>query len=125
MNNAWHINTPGKKANAKKQLAQFARPASEAALRADICKSLRQMGWKVIDTSQDTPARGGMKGFPDLIAFKFGRTLLIETKHGKNDLSDGQEKFGAEIAQHTDPRTLLYCVARTLDDVLRMLGLTV
>jgi hypothetical protein len=125
MNNTWRVDTPAKKMDAKRDLAKLAQPASEAALRAEICKSLRQMGWKAIDTSQDTPARGGMKGFPDIIAFKRGRTVLIETKHGKNQLNDSQEEFRADIAQHVDPRTLTYCVARTLDDVLRALGLAV
>ena len=92
-------------------------------MRAEICKELRRMGWKVIDTSQDTPARGGMKGFPDIIAFKIGRTLLVETKHAAGRLNDSQIKFGEDIAQHLDPRTLHYCVARNLDDVLRVLGL--
>jgi hypothetical protein len=110
---------------ARAQMAQLKGPTNEAALRAEICKALRQMGWKAIDTSQDTPARGGMAGFPDIIAFKRGRTLLIETKHGRNDLNESQQKFGTDIAQHLDPRTLHYCVARSLDDVLRVLGLTV
>lgn len=64
-----------------------------------------------------------LAGFPDIIAFKLGRTLLIETKHGRNDLTDAQVQFGSEIAQHCDPRTLVYCVARRLDDVLSALGL--
>lgn len=98
-------------------------PQSEAELRRHICDALRQMGWHAVDTSQDTPARGGLRGLPDLIAFKLGRTLLIETKHGRNDLSDAQVKFGAAIAQHTDPRTLIYCTARSVDDVLAALGL--
>lgn len=105
------------------ELARISTPASEAALRAEICAALRQMGWKAIDTSQDTPARGGLAGFPDIIAFRRGRTLLIEAKHGRNDLSDAQVQFGASIAQHCDPRSLVYCVARRLDDVLAALGL--
>jgi hypothetical protein len=124
-NKAFHQSTQFKRTSAKTELAQLARPKSEAALRAEICKALRQMGWKAVDTSQDTPARGGLAGFPDLIAFKRGRTVLIETKFGGNKLTDDQEKFGADIAQHLDPRSLNYCVARTLDDVLRALGLTV
>lgn len=121
----WFKGNAHKGGAAKREIAKLAGPTSEAALRAEICKSLRQMGWKAIDTSQDTPARGGLAGFPDIIAFKRGRTLLIETKHGKNQLTDDQSKFGIDIAQHLDPRTLNYCVARTLDDVLRVLGLTV
>jgi hypothetical protein len=105
------------------EILEYTRPANEAALRAEIVAALRQMGWKAIDTSQDTPARGGMRGFPDLIAFRRGRTLLIETKHGRNDLNDAQVQFGAEIAEHLDPRTLVYIVARSLDDVLGALGL--
>lgn len=105
------------------EILEYARPANEAALRAQIVAALRQMGWHAVDTSQDTPARGGMRGFPDLIAFKRGRTLLVETKHGKNDLNDSQVKFGAAIAQHCDPRTLIYCTARSIDDVLNALGL--
>lgn len=98
-------------------------PQSEAELRRHICDALRQMGWHAVDTSQDTPARGGLRGFPDLIAFKLGRTLLIETKHGRNDLRDGQRDFAREIDSHCDPRSLVYCVARSLDDVLSALGL--
>lgn len=98
-------------------------PQSEAELRRHICDALRQMGWHAVDTSQDTPARGGLRGFPDLIAFKLGRTLLIETKHGRNDLRDGQRDFAREIDSHCDPRSLVYCVARSLDDVLAALGL--
>lgn len=105
------------------ELERLSKPANEAALREDICGALRQMGWKAIDTSQDTPARGGLAGFPDIIAFKRGRTLLVETKHGKNDLTDAQVRFGSDIAQHLDPRSLVYCVARSLDDVLRALGM--
>jgi len=98
-------------------------PVSEAALRAEIVAALRQMGWHAVDTSQDTAARGGLRGFPDLIAFKRGGTLLIETKHGRNDLNEAQLRFGAAIAQHCDPRTLIYCTARSVDDVLSALGL--
>ena len=105
------------------ELARISTPASEAALRAEICTALRQMGWKAVDTSQDTPARGGLAGFPDIIAFKRGRTLLIETKYGKNELTDAQVRFGSGIAQHCDPRSLVYCVARSLDDALKAMGL--
>lgn len=108
---------------ARSEVESLYVPASEAALRAEICAALRQMGWKAIDTSQDTPARGGLAGFPDIIAFRRGRTLLVETKHGRNDLSESQVKFGAAIAQHCDPRSLIYCTARSLDDVLAALGL--
>ena len=101
-----------------------AGPESEAELRAEIANALRRMGWHVVDTSQDRPARGGLCGFPDLIAFRIGRTLLIETKHGKEKLNAGQQVFAARVATHLDPRSLLYCVARSLDDVRATLGLS-
>lgn len=112
-----------REARERRAAMQAMEPANEAELRRRICEALRQMGWHAVDTSQDSAARGGLRGFPDLIAFKRGRTLLIETKHGRNGLNESQVKFGAAIAQHTDPRTLIYCTVRSVDDVLRALGL--
>lgn len=106
----------------QKILGQLA-PANEAALRKIICDGLRQMGWMVRDVSQRRKVEGGLMDAPDIFAWKAGRTLLIETKSGKNKLREGQARFGAEIAPHCDPRTLIYCVAHSMDDVLSALGL--
>ena len=81
------------------------------------------MGWVARDLSQRHAVEGGLRDMPDIFAFKLGRTLMIETKYGRNDLRDGQERFAADIAPHCDPRTLIYCTARSVDDVLRALGL--
>lgn len=98
-------------------------PKNEAELRQCIIAALRQMGWVARDLSQRRKVEGGLKDLPDIFAWKRGRTLMIETKHGANDLRDGQARFASDIAPHCDPRTLIYCVARSLDDVLRALGL--
>lgn len=98
-------------------------PKNEAALRQHIVNALRQMGWVARDLSQRHKVEGGLRDMPDIFAFKRGRTLMIETKHGKNDLRDGQARFAEEIDPHCDPRTLIYCKARSVDDVLRALGL--
>lgn len=106
----------------RRALAELS-PKSEAELRAIIRDALRQMGWMVRDLSQRKRVEGGLTDMPDLIAWKHGRTLMIETKHGRNDLRAGQRDFAREIDSHCDPRSLVYCVARSLDDVLSALGL--
>lgn len=98
-------------------------PKNEAELRGRICDALRQMGWVARDLSQRRKVEGGLRDLPDIFAWKAGRTLMIETKHGGNDLRDGQARFASEIEPHTDPRTLIYCKARSVDDVLRALGM--
>jgi hypothetical protein len=96
---------------------------NEAELRAEIRAALRQLGWQVVDTSQDRVARGGLRSFPDLWCARQDRTLLIETKHGRNDLSAGQREFADQLAAHTGPH-LIYCCARSVDDVLQVLGVS-
>jgi hypothetical protein len=100
----------------------FSDYRNEAALRCDIRDTLRKMDWLVVDTSQDKKARGGLRSFPDLVCFKNDRTMLVETKFGKNDLANGQLDFADRISAHTGSH-LIYCVARSLDDVLQAIGL--
>lgn len=98
-------------------------PKNEAELRQHIVNALRQMGWVARDLSQRHKVEGGLRDMPDIFAWKRGRTLMIETKHGRNDLRAGQSRFVEDIAPHLDPRSLVYCVARSVDDVLSALRL--
>ncbi len=61
-----------------------------------------------------------MRGFPDVIAFKHGVTLLMEIKSQKGKLRPEQQEFADKISAHTAP-TLIYLVARSLKDVLETL----
>lgn len=112
-----------REARERKAVMDALAPKDEAELRRRIIDALRQMGWMCRDLSQRRKVEGGLKDLPDIFAWKRGRTLMIETKHGRNDLRDGQREFASELAPHTDPRTLIYCTARSVDDVLSALGL--
>ena len=112
-----------REARERKAVMQALEPKNEAELRQRICDALRQMGWVARDLSQRRKVEGGLRDLPDIFAWKRGRTLMIETKAGRNDLRDGQARFAEEIDPHCDPRTLIYCKARSVDDVLSALGL--
>lgn len=115
--------TAAKEARERQKIIGQLAPANEAELRKVICNALRQMGWMVRDLSQRRKVEGGLMDVPDIFAWKAGRTLMIETKSGRNKLREGQARFGAEIAQHCDPRSMIYVVAYSMDDVLAALGL--
>jgi hypothetical protein len=112
-----------REARERKAVLSALEPRNEAELRATIRDCLRQMGWMVRDLSQRRRVEGGLADMPDIVAFKHGRTLMIETKHGRNDLRDGQREFAACIEPHCNPQSLIYCTARSMDDVLVALGL--
>jgi hypothetical protein len=112
-----------REARERKAVMDALAPKSEAELRQHIIDALRQMGWVARDLSQRRKVEGGLKDMPDILAWKMGRTLMIETKHGRGKLRAGQAEFAEDIAPHCDPRTLIYCTARSMDDVLAALGL--
>jgi hypothetical protein len=73
----------------------------------EIVKSLRQLGWSVLDLS-----RVG-QGCPDLLIAKRGRTLLAEVKTPTGRLGPPQRAF---LKQWNG----CHCVLRSLDDVMNL-----
>lgn len=45
---------------------------NESQIKGQIKGLLDWLGWEWVDTSDNRPARGQMRGLPDLIAFKDG-----------------------------------------------------
>ena len=91
---------------------QVAESTTHARLLLDIVKYLQLTGWFVLVT----PRGGipGMAGFPDLAAWKKGRTLFVEVKVGRDKMSVDQVRVRAEL----EARGYDVLVARELDDVM-------
>ena len=69
------------------------KPTSERYVQRQVILYLRKFGWHAINTSGAWRAARGMAGFPDIIAFKTGSTILIECKSATGELRPAQEKF--------------------------------
>lgn len=102
------------------------KPMSERYVQRQVVLFLRRFGWFVVNTSGSWKSARGMKGFPDLIAFKQGVTLLIECKAFGAGLRLGQEKFRKKII-HQQGGTLNYCVihAGEFDDFVEVFLLNI
>jgi hypothetical protein len=66
------------------------RAARLDANHEEITNAIRGRGWKV----QSLASLG--KGVPDLLVSGLGDTMLVEVKHGKNELTPDQVKWHAE-----------------------------
>lgn len=90
-------------------------PQKESDIQAAIMDYLKWTGWYVIRHHQTL---GSHKGLCDLQAIKKGRTLYIEVKTAKGQLSKPQEKFRDAIEAHGGE----YVLARSLEDVWEAIG---
>lgn len=86
------------------------RAAKRDANEPEIIGGLEGCGWLVKQLS--------IPDWPDLIAFKAGRTVLIEVKDGKNEPSEGQRETAGVLMRYG---VRIY-LARELDGLLRSLG---
>ncbi len=94
------------------------RKISERQIQDAIIHRLRVHGWMVRTISQPRAVYGELSGFPDVIAFKLGHTLLIEVKRSKGKRRPSQTQFFEEI--HAHRRLTLMCVLA--DDVDEFAG---
>lgn len=114
--------------------AVFLNSASEASIQRAICDYLWYSGWVVVETSQPAQVVGGIVGCPDVIAWKrmdvalehaagitATVTLLIECKAHRGRMRESQREFYMRISPHLGP-TLRYCVARSIDDVIKVIS---
>lgn len=69
---------------------------------------LRWHGWMVREISQPHAVYGELSGFPDVIAFKAGHTLLVECKRPGGKTRKSQDIFFSQIERHE--RITLVCV---------------
>lgn len=105
---------------------------TESVIKSQIKELLQRSGWKVVDTSDKRRTAPGMKGFPDLEAFRrmylFGFaseatvTLLIETKTRTGELTPDEQKFREDIEPYRS-NTLLYLIARDVEHVEKLLSI--
>ena len=93
----------------------------ESTIQAQIVAYLRAAGWYVRTFSQDRAVRRQMAGFPDVVAFRFGTTLLVEVKAPGGKRRQAQREFAVDLMPHLAD-TLRYVVARRLEDVVHVLG---
>lgn len=87
------------------------KPTSERYVQRQVILYLRKFGWHVTNTSGAWRSARGMAGFPDIIAFMKGNTLLVECKSATGRLRPAQKKFLERIEPHIDKR-LSYNVVR-------------
>jgi hypothetical protein len=73
---------------------------NEAAVKKEIKKRLKKVGWMWIDTSQPTGAYQQMKDVPDMICFRRDHTVLLEVKSRGGQPTEGQWEWRAKIGPH-------------------------
>lgn len=91
------------------------KPTSERYVQRQVILYLRKFGWHTVNTSGAWRAARGMAGFPDVVAFKAGNTLLVECKSVTGELRPAQKKFHERLKPHveTSPHThLAYGIVR-------------
>ena len=77
---------------------------SEREVQAGVVEKLEEAGWYVRSFSSDRRAHSQLEGWPDLVAFKFDHTLLLECKATKRgSLRDKQKGFAARLEAHRGP----------------------
>ena len=82
---------------------------------------LREAGWLVRSMSQRRRVEGDLVGFPDVIAFRFGVTLLIEEKAPGGRIRKEQSEFKDELKLH-EAATLIYLYKPSLDDLAKVVN---
>ena len=86
------------------------KPTSERYVQRQVVLFLRRFGWFTVNTSGSWKSARGMSGFPDVIAFKNGVTLLVECKATEAKLRDKQQKFRSKLFdQRCNEDSLHYC----------------
>lgn len=95
---------------------------SEAQIQRAIVDLLNYLGFLVIETSQVSAVARGLIGTPDVLAFKkidehTTVLLLCEVKSRTGKLRPSQQLFADRAKEHLSD-TMIYCVARSTDDVL-------
>ena len=86
------------------------RVTPETALKAGVKEWLSLHGWLHYPLAE---SRYGVKGLPDRIAVKNGRTVYIECKSPRGELSEWQQVRQREITE----AGALYLLVRDLDDL--------
>ena len=87
------------------------RMTPETALKAACKQYLQLQGWLTYPLVQQ--GIGAIRGLPDRIAIKNGRTVYLEMKAGKGRLSEDQEIRRAEI----EAAGATYLVVRCVEDL--------
>lgn len=87
------------------------KSTSERYVQRQIILYLRKFGWLVVNTSGAWRSARGMTGFPDIIAFGWGNTLLIECKAKDGQLRPKQKQFLKKMDPHIGKR-ISYNVVR-------------
>jgi len=87
------------------------KPTSERYVQRQVVLFLRRFGWFTVNTSGSWKSARGMSGFPDVIAFKNGVTLLIECKPEGGELRQSQVRFRDKIIRQSHD-TLVYRIVR-------------
>jgi len=90
------------------------RGLSERDIQRAIIDILRWHGWMVREISQPRVVSGDLVGVPDVIAFRYGHTLLIECKRPGGRIRQSQVNFSDEIKPHM-AITLRYMLANDID----------
>lgn len=76
----------------------------------ELSKAARRLGWFVVDTYQVAQY---IPGWPDAVWAKRGRTVLVEYKTERGQLTDDEGLFGALWPDE-------WVVVRSVDDVVRV-----
>lgn len=93
---------------------------SEAETQHAVVEFLRAAGWVVKVFSQSKRTQQQLTGWVDVFAVRNDHVLLIESKSATGRRSDDQLRFALSLLGHIGPH-VKYVVARSLDDVLKIL----
>ena len=80
-----------------------------------IIARLAWHGWEVVEVSQPQRVVGGLRGVPDLLAFKDGVTLFVEVKRPGGKRRATQDEFARRITPHVRS-TLCYKLTDDVDE---------
>lgn len=83
----------------------------EQAIRLEIKRLLKQLGFAVWDMEQNRPTRQ-TPGFSDLVVIGHGLILFVECKTPKGRLSDYQRVFGEAVTSNGGT----YLIWRSVND---------
>ncbi len=89
---------------------------SESEILAQIVEYLRTTGWDVHVFSVPQGTYRQLADWPDVVAFRYAVTLLIEAKSATGKRTPGQVAFAQALEPHLGP-TLRYVLARSVQDV--------
>ena len=92
----------------------------ERQIQKAIVELLRRLGWHVVVFSSYRGVNQSIAGWPDVVAFRNEKTLLIECKSERGKLRAAQQRFARAVAPHLGPH-LRYIVARSVEDVAHLI----